>query len=416
MLGNSGEGYKQSLPLYRILLTTVLPSAVLPVGIATLFNMYLDKWRWINEPFHSFVESVGSFAAVVLSGFIIIMRRNKQLSPSYLWVACTLMGMGLLDGFHAGVASGPTFVWLHSLATFVGGLTFALIVLPDRISELSWLQNAPYLMAFLSVLLGTFSILFPESVPDMAKIGVNNFSFTAELMNITGGIGFLIAWCQFYQRTPENFSLERTLLANHCLLFGMAALLFHFSFLWDATWWLWHMLRLLAYIIILLFFFNLYNKKVEKLCYSQRELKKRTLELEHTQRHLSDIIEYSPTAITLKDRAGKFIIVNRKFSDLFAHSQKQLIGKTATDLFPADTAQQQHDEDVKVIKLGKATEVEEKYCHLTEEKSCHIAKGTKTFIVDRFPLKGSNNEIYGVGTVMTDISERNRVETERKNS
>ena len=414
MRGHSEKDNKQSLSLYRVFFATLIPSAIIPVGIATLFNIFLDQWRWMNEPFHSLVETTGSFAAVVLSVFIIIMLRNKQLSPSYLWVACTLTGMGLLDGFHAGMSPGGTFVWLHSLATLVGGLTFALVALPDRISRLPWLQNAPYLMACCCVLLGIFSALCPEWLPAMSRIGTEKFSLTAEVMNIIGGGGFLLAWCQFSKRTSEKFSNERLLLANHCLLFGMAALLFHFSFLWDATWWLWHILRLSAYLILLLFFFRLYNLKIKFLNENQTELKKRTQELQRTQRHLSDIIEYSPTAITLKDVTGKFIVVNRKFGDLFAYPQEQLIGKTAADLFPDDAAQHQQTEDEKVLQQGVATEVEEKHCHITEEKSCSLEKKIKTFIVDRFPLKGRDNQIYGVGTVMTDISERKRVETERK--
>jgi hypothetical protein len=90
--------------LRHSIFTTFIPSAVLPVACAALFTLYLDQWYWIHEPFHAFVESVGSFSAVILSIFIIIMRRNQQLDPSYLWVAATLMGMGLLDGFHASVS------------------------------------------------------------------------------------------------------------------------------------------------------------------------------------------------------------------------------------------------------------------------------------------------------------------------
>ncbi|MCI5122831.1 MAG: hypothetical protein D3908_16910, partial [Candidatus Electrothrix sp. AUS4] len=71
MLNRPGGTKKHTLSLYRVLFTTILPSAALPVGIAALLNIYLDEWRWINEPFHSLVESMGSFAAVILSIFII---------------------------------------------------------------------------------------------------------------------------------------------------------------------------------------------------------------------------------------------------------------------------------------------------------------------------------------------------------
>jgi Ca2+/Na+ antiporter len=114
-----------------------------------------------------------------------------------------------------------------------------------------------------SVFLGVCSLLFPELLPVMAEDG--KFSFGAEIMNIVGGIGFIIAWLHFCRKDDEVSRKERMLLANHCLLFGMAALLFHFSILWDATWWLWHMLHLFAYLVILWFFLNLYNQEEKRI-------------------------------------------------------------------------------------------------------------------------------------------------------
>ncbi|MCI5223720.1 MAG: PAS domain S-box protein, partial [Candidatus Electrothrix sp. AR4] len=382
--------------------TTFIPSAVLPLGCATLFTLYVDHWYWINEPFHAFVESAGSFSAVILSVFIIIMRRNQQLDASYLWVAATLMGMGILDGFHAAVSPGKTFVWLHSLATLIGGLTFALIILPQKVATLSQVEKAPYITGLFSVLLGSFSLLFPESIPLMAEDG--KFSLGAVLMNTLGGAGFIIAWLHFCRRNLAVSRHEQLLLGNHCLLFGMAAILFHFSLLWDATWWLWHLLRLLAYLVILYFFLSLYNQKEKWARDNQVELKKRTEELEHIQRRLADIIEYSPTIITLKDISGKFILVNKQFHRIFGERHENIVGKTTADILPADKAEISDKEDKKVISSSCSTEVEEEY--LLDSKM------RRTFIADRFPLRDINDEIYGIGCIMTDITERKI--TERK--
>ncbi|MCI5168166.1 MAG: PAS domain S-box protein [Candidatus Electrothrix sp. GM3_4] len=108
----------------------------------------------------------------------------------------------------------------------------------------------------------------------------------------------------FTSCNPLNVSNERLLLANHCLLFGMAALLFHFSFLWDATWWLWHILRVSSYIVALLFFFGRYNQEAETLRENQTEIKK--LLSENAERikelnclyGLSRLAEYSDAALT----------------------------------------------------------------------------------------------------------------------
>lgn len=94
----------------NIWITTLIPSAVIPISLALLLNNAFHEVHWVHEPFHSLLESIGAFAALVLALFILTMRRNNELKPSYIWVATTLMGMGLLDGFHAGVAPGNEFV------------------------------------------------------------------------------------------------------------------------------------------------------------------------------------------------------------------------------------------------------------------------------------------------------------------
>ncbi len=288
------------------LLATVLPSAVLPLGVAVLFNLSFDTFRWANEPLHTLVEAVGSFAAILLSLFILIMRRSNQLRPSYIWVSTTLMGMGLLDGFHASVRPGPEFVWLHSVATLVGGLTFALVVLPDRVSRLQKLQAAPGMMALASVVLGGISILRPDWIPVMTLHG--DFTLTAEIINMVGGIGFLTAWYHFAWRDDAEEPDERVILANHCLLFGMAAALFHFSALWDATWWLWHILRLLAYLVILWFFLELYNRDVKRF------------------RLARQIVDHTSEAVVVTDAEAKIVDINNAYANATGYERQELIG------------------------------------------------------------------------------------------
>ncbi|MCI5146806.1 MAG: PAS domain S-box protein, partial [Candidatus Electrothrix sp. AR3] len=306
--------------------------------------------------------------------------------------------------FHASVVSGKNFVWLHSLATLVGGLTLALIALPLRFANISYLQNIPYMSFFLSVIFGSFSLLFSELIPIMVED--DSFSSVAKIMNTIGGIGFIIAWLSFSIKKSEVAYNEQILLANQSLFFGMAGLLFYLSSSWDATWWLWHILRLFAYFVMLWFFITLYSQREMYIRKSQIKLKIRTEELGRTQRRLGDIIEYSPNVITLKNILGEFILVNKQFNQLFGYKKKELVGKTMSDLFPANIAEFNKREDEKIIRLACSTEVEEEYLLKNNE--------TRTFIVDRFPLRGKNDDIYGIGCIMTDITERKKAERERK--
>lgn len=407
--------HNHHVPVYQVALTSLLFSATLPLSFIFFCKFYLDTWTWFYEPLHSLIESLGSFAAITLALFILIMRRNLQLRPGYLWVASTLMGMGVLDLFHASMPPGKVFIWLHSLATLLGGLTAALVLLPERLASIPILQFLPCATGVCSTFIGILSFFYPEYLPVMER--EKTFSLAADSMNAIGGLGFLLAWFYFCLRdSKEQHQYENNILANFFLLFAIAALLFNFSIFWGAEWWIMHIVRLVAYLVLLRFFLKIYSRDIGHIKKSRIELKKRTHELQRTQNYLIDIIEYSPSPITLKDITGKFILVNQKFSDLFAYSTDQIVNKTVEDIFPSVAAQYQQDEDKKIIEHGKATENEEKYCSVTKELTCDPVEKTQTFIVDRFPLRGHNNTIYGVGTIMTDISRRKKDEAKLKSA
>lgn len=118
----------------RIFIMLFLGGAVPIVGGIALENI-LPGWRWDHHPFHAVVEGVGAAIALMIASLIIFMRATGKLHSAYIWFASGLIGMGVLDGFHAVLGPGEAFVWTHSLATFVGGTFFALIWLPQRVSQ-----------------------------------------------------------------------------------------------------------------------------------------------------------------------------------------------------------------------------------------------------------------------------------------
>ncbi|MGB5685927.1 MAG: histidine kinase dimerization/phosphoacceptor domain -containing protein [Candidatus Electrothrix sp.] len=303
--------HKRSLQReYRVIIISLLFSAALPLSFIFVFTLYFNTWHWVYEPLHSLVESLGSFAAITLALFILIMRRNRQLRPGYLWIASTLMGMGVLDLFHASMPPGKAFIWLHCLATLLGGLTLALVLLPERLASFPRLQILPCATGVCSACIGTFSFFFPEYLPVMGEN--KKFSLLADGMNTVGGLGFLLAWFHFCWRDiREEFRNERILLVNFTLLFATAALLFNFSSLWSPAWWLMHTVRLLAYLVLLQFFLKIYSRDIGHIRQNQLELKKLLDENNERIKELNCLYglsrlgeaEHSDTALThiLKD-------------------------------------------------------------------------------------------------------------------
>ena len=93
------------------------------------------------------------------------LERLRAGTSYNIWIAAALVGMGILDSLHAMVYVGQAFVWLHSTATLVGGLLFALVWLPAH-----WQRNArlwPWLVTCAALVFGAVSLLWPDQMPPM---------------------------------------------------------------------------------------------------------------------------------------------------------------------------------------------------------------------------------------------------------
>ena len=173
-----------------IVITLILGGAAPIIGGA-LLGITFPEWASSHYPFHSILEGLGAFAALVITTLIMFMRLNGHLIPAYVWLACGLVGMGVLDGFHAILHVGEPFVWTHSLATFVGGAFFALVWLPENVSRGRFADQLPVYVLGITLIFGFVLIGKPELFPLMIFDG--QFTPAARGLNITGGIGFLSA-------------------------------------------------------------------------------------------------------------------------------------------------------------------------------------------------------------------------------
>lgn len=266
--------------------TVLLLGIILPVAGSVFVHMVLPGRNWIQVPLHSAVEALGALAALSLAVFsLLLWKYRKEYAPS-IWIACALIGMGILDGFHSSVSPGNSFVWLRSTATLIGGFLFALVWLPERIARSRAADALPALVAVTAGIFGTLSIVFSDALPAMISQG--DFTSTAEAVNILGGLFFLLAAIHFIVRYRINGSFDDILFANLTLLFGFSGLLFQFSSPWEANWWFWHLLRLTAYLVALWYVFTAYQSTMEDL--KQEVAERRKME-EKLRQHVGEVME-----------------------------------------------------------------------------------------------------------------------------
>ena len=135
------------------------------------------------------------------------------------------------------------------------------------------------------------------------------------------------------------------------------------------------------------------------------ERKETQRRLEEQRRLLQDIMDNSPALIYLKDSQGRYLLVNRLFTQLFTRPRREILGKTDYDLFSRREADAFRWNDRQVMATGQPIAVREKATTAEEDKP-------RTYLSVKFPLRDAEGNIYGSGGVSIDITQR--VEIERR--
>ena len=115
------------------------------------------------------------------------------------------------------------------------------------------------------------------------------------------------------------------------------------------------------------------------------------------------ILDNSPAIIFLKDTQGRYLHCNRRFEQVFHVPLSQVVGKTDAEIFPPAQAAVFRANDLKVIQTGLPLQADEVALH---------DDGPHTSIVSKFPLFDLNGHVYGIAGIVTDITERKRLEAE----
>ena len=117
---------------------------------------------------------------------------------------------------------------------------------------------------------------------------------------------------------------------------------------------------------------------------------------------LRAVLDNSPTAISLKDLEGRFLLVNPRFESLLPGGASP-IGRTEHELLPSALADARRGKDLEALARRAPVESEERYEH---------EGALRTYDAVRFPLLDAQGEPYAVACIRADVSERRRLEQE----
>ncbi|WP_411282469.1 PAS domain-containing protein [Gemmatimonas sp.] len=127
---------------------------------------------------------------------------------------------------------------------------------------------------------------------------------------------------------------------------------------------------------------------------------------ERQQAVLRTLIDAMPDVVITKDRDGRFGLANRAACEQFGKdSEDQIIGLSASDIWPAEFAAQRAAEDAQVLAGNPL---------LNSEGFRVRADGsTRWFLVIKVPLRNAQGEITGLVGISRDITDRKLAEVQR---
>jgi len=279
--------------------------AVIPAIGILITNFLLPEWNMSHHLLHSAMEAFGSFAALSLATLLLFMRKHDMTLGSHVWLACGLLAMGILDGFHAMVSPDSPFVWLRCASTLVGGFLFALVWLPDRFARSRTADLAPMVTTVTILIFGLLSLAFPEFLPVM-KSG-EDYTPLAKYLSALGGLLFLSSSPRYIRRYLAFGGFDLFLFASLSILFGLAGISFGIAKIWYSAYWFWHLLRLVAYLHVLYYMLHAYQQtftELHKLTeYLEDRIEERTAQLtleiaEHRQAE-EEVRRYNEELLTI---------------------------------------------------------------------------------------------------------------------
>lgn len=124
-------------------------------------------------------------------------------------------------------------------------------------------------------------------------------------------------------------------------------------------------------------------------------------DLSKSQRFLQGILDYSPNGIVIKSLDGRYLVMNHGIEKITGLSAVDALGKTDFDIFPRAVAERFQSNDRKVRDTRAALVTEEQF-----QPNDH----GRVALVSKFPLLSENRDVFAIGAIWTDITDRKRSE------
>jgi diguanylate cyclase (GGDEF)-like protein/PAS domain S-box-containing protein len=130
-------------------------------------------------------------------------------------------------------------------------------------------------------------------------------------------------------------------------------------------------------------------------------------ELRQSGQRMQVILDHVPAVVYTKDPDGRYLFINHHFEALFHVENRQMLGRTDAEVFPAEQAQAFRANDRMVQNSGRPRAFVEVASH---------AGVPRTYSSLKFPVFHGDGSLYAVGGVSIDVTEQMQAEESLRRS
>ena len=134
--------------------------------------------------------------------------------------------------------------------------------------------------------------------------------------------------------------------------------------------------------------------------------KKAQTDLLESEARLQSVLDGSLSVIYVKDLESRYLMINRRFEELFHLQRDRVVGLTDFDFFPSDIAVEFQRNDQAALRSPKPL--------IFEEIAPH-PDGPHVYLSNKFAFRNAKGEPYAVCGISTDITEHKHREAELQN-
>ncbi|MDR3671529.1 MAG: bacteriohemerythrin [Holophaga sp.] len=142
--------------------------------------------------------------------------------------------------------------------------------------------------------------------------------------------------------------------------------------------------------------------QLDRLIQLEAKVKEQTQELHESEARIMGFIRHASTAIAFKDLEARFVLINPRYAALLGRPEAEILGRTLDELIPPEVCGPWLERERRVVELREEIQHEESWYPTDQPARCLLAQ--------KFPLIDVNSQCWGVGVIITDITEAKAAE------